>query len=102
MKNLFLTALFCAFFSSINAVAAMTPQHDPEVKIIISPRRIWLVADEMPVKSLQVQVFDLAGKVVLEQHYSSKTADWSLDLQALPAGRYSVVAGVQEAIRFCK
>ncbi|MCY7329743.1 MAG: T9SS type A sorting domain-containing protein, partial [Saprospiraceae bacterium] len=62
----------------------------------------WIVADEMPVKSLIVQVFDLQGKVVMEQKFSSKTADWSLDLQALPAGRYSVVAGTQEPIRFRK
>ncbi len=100
MKKSFLIALFCVSFLQINAAAAS--QHDPEVKVIISPRRIWLVADEMPVKNLTVQVFDLQGKVVLEQRFSSKTADWSLDLQSLPVGRYSVVAGAQEPIRFRK
>lgn len=81
---------------------AAAPQHDPEVKVIVTPRRIWLVADEIPVHSLQVRVFDATGKVVLERKFSSKTADWSLDLAALPTGRYSVVAGAQEPIRFHK
>ncbi len=101
MKKSFLITLFCTLFLQMNTVAA-TLQHEPEVKVIVSPRRIWLVADEMPVKSLIVQVFNLDGKVVLEQHFSSKTADWSLDLQSLPTGRYLVVAGTQEAIRFRK
>lgn len=102
MKNCFLIALFCALFLQMNTAAATTPSNDPEVKVIVSPRRIWLVTDEMPVKKLTVQVLDTAGKVVMEQHFSSKTADWSLDLQALPAGRYTVVAGAQEPIRFRK
>ena len=102
MQKSFLIALFCALFLQMNTAAAATPSNDPEVKLIVSPRRIWIVADEMPVKSLIVQVFDLQGKVVMEQKFSSKTADWSLDLQALPAGRYSVVAGTQEPIRFRK
>jgi len=102
MQKSFLIALFCALFLQMNTAAATTPSNDPEVKLIVSPRRIWIVADEMPVKSLIVQVFDLQGKVVMEQKFSSKTADWSLDLQALPAGRYSVVAGTQEPIRFRK
>ncbi len=101
MKKSFLIALFCALFLQIN-FAATVPQHEPEVKVIVTPRRIWLVADETPVKSLTVQVLNLEGKVVLEQHFSSKTADWSLDLQALPTGRYSVVAGTQDPIRFRK
>ncbi len=102
MKKSFLIALFCALFLQMNAASAATPSNDPEVKVIVSPRRIWIVADEMPVKNLTVQVFDLQGKVVMEQKFSSKTADWSLDLQTLPAGRYSVVAGAQEPIRFRK
>lgn len=102
MKKSFLIALFCALFLQMNTAAAAAIQHDPEVKVIVSVRRIWLVADEMPVKSLHVQVLNIDGKVVLEQHFSSKTADWSLDLQSLPTGRYSVVAGTQEPIRFRK
>lgn len=102
MKKSFCFVLFCALFLQIMPATAAAPQHDPEVKVIVTPRRIWLVADEIPVHSLQVRVFDATGKVVLERKFSSKTADWSLDLAALPTGRYSVVAGTQEPIRFHK
>ncbi len=102
MKKSFFITLFCALFLQMTTATAAPAQNDPEVKVIVSPRRIWIVTDEMPVKSLTVQVLDTAGKVVMEQKFSSKTADWSLDLQTLPAGRYSVVAGAQEPIRFRK
>ncbi|MEO6038034.1 MAG: hypothetical protein ABIQ93_06435 [Saprospiraceae bacterium] len=100
MKKSIFFALFCALFLQISAASAAVPSNCPEVKIVVSARRIWLVTDEIPVKSLTVQVFNAAGKVVLEQKFSSKTADWSLDLEKLPAGAYSVVAGTQAPVLF--
>ncbi len=102
MKNSILVALICALFLQIAPATAATVTQFPEVKVVVSARRIWLVADEMPVKNLQVQVFNVAGKVVLDKKFSSKTADWSLDLTALPAGEYTVVAGKQAPVHFRK
>ncbi len=101
-KNLF-AALFCAFtFFLSQPVIAGRPGCDPIVKAIFSAKRIWLVTDEMPVKKLTVQVYDLAGKVVLEQHFSSKTANWSLDVEALPNGQYTLQVGTDAPINFKK
>ncbi len=102
MKFSCIVALFCALFSTIAPATVTAATHLPEVKVIVSARRIWLVADEMPVKNLTVQVFNAAGKLVLDQKFSSKTADWSLDVTNLPAGAYTIVAGKQAPVLFKK
>lgn len=103
MKKNLIAALYCAFAIFLSQpVFAGRPGCDPTVKAIFSAKRIWLVTDEMPVKKLTVQVFDANGKVVLEQHFSSKTANWSLDVETLPAGRYSLQVGTDAPINFKK
>jgi len=102
MKKSLFAAFYCALFLQIMPATAAVFSQQPEVKVIVSPRRIWLVADEMPVKNLQVQIFNAAGKIMVDQKFSSKTADWSLDVTALPAGSYTVVAGSQAPVHFRK
>ena len=93
-------ALICFFFNMLQPVAAATQTSDPEVKVVVSAKRIWLVADEMSVKSLNVQVLDQKGKVVLEKIFSSKMTDWSLQIEHLPKGNYTVQVGGQKATGF--
>ena len=103
MKNSSIVVLFCALFLALSPSTVLAAAaHFPEVKIIVSARRIWLIADEMPVKNLPVKIFNAAGKVVVDKQFSSKTADWSLDLTVLPAGEYTVVAGTQSPVHFRK
>lgn len=82
------------------SAATTTLGGDPEVKVIVSQKRIWLVADEISVKNLTVQVLDERGKVVLEKQLSSKSADWSLRIEALPEGKYSVKVGSKKMADF--
>ncbi len=98
--RIFATALICFFFNLLQPVSASNIQADPEVKVIVSAKRIWLVADEMAVKSLMVQVRDQKGNVVLEQNFSSKITDWSLSIDQLPKGCYTVQVGGQKATSF--
>lgn len=59
-------------------------------RVVVSTKKIWIVADERPVKHLLVEVIDVKGRVVLSKDLSSKVADWSLSVKELPAGKYSV------------
>jgi hypothetical protein len=86
-------------FSTANAATISDPN---DVKIVISAKKIWVVADEMPVKCLCVKVKNSADKVVLEKCLNSKTADWSLSLESLPKGEYSVQVGKDKSIKFNK
>lgn len=98
--RIFATALICFFFHLAQPVSAATPSSDPEVKVVVSAKRIWLVADEMSVKNLNVQVLDHNGKVVMEKTFSSKMTDWSLQIEQLPKGCYKVQVGAQQATCF--
>lgn len=98
--RIFATALICFFFRLLPAASASHLPVDPAVKVVVSAKRIWLVADEMAVKNLTVQVMDQKGKVVLEKNFSSKIADWSLSIDQLPEGSYSIQVGAQKAICF--
>lgn len=102
MKSLFsfLLCLMLAFAPA--ALSAINPPTASEVEVIITPQRILLVADELPVKSLGVQIFDATSRVVMTQQFSSKTADWSLDVSALPVGSYTVQVGDQAPVPFIK
>ena len=98
--RIFATALICFFFNLLQPVSAATASSDPEVKVVVSAKRIWLVADEMSVKNLNVQVIDQKGKVVMEKTFSSKMTDWSLYIEQLPQGCYTVQVGNQKATCF--
>lgn len=101
--KLLLVALFSLFLglSQTFATANTTISHnDPDVKVVVSQKRIWLVADEISVKCLSVQVLDEKGKVVMEKYFSSKMTDWSLRIETLPEGKYSVVVGNKKMTEF--
>lgn len=98
--RIFATALICFFFNMLQPVSAAVPANDPEVKVIVSAKRIWLVTDEISVKSLTVQVIDQHGKVVLEKNFSSKMTDWSLQIEQLPKGCYNVQVDGRNATCF--
>ena len=83
------------------AASGQTIYHnDPDVKVVVSQKRIWLVTDEISVKSLTVQVLNAQGKVVMEKHLSSKMTDWSLRIESLPEGKYSVLVGDKKVTDF--
>ncbi|MBC7777189.1 MAG: hypothetical protein H7246_17285 [Phycisphaerae bacterium] len=67
---------------------------DPvDIKVVVSQKRIWLVADEMPMKCLKTQIKNAEGKIVLEKCFSSKCAEWFLNIEALPKGEYTLYLG---------
>lgn len=98
--RIFAFALICFFFNALQPVSAAVPDNDPAVKVVVSAKRIWLVTDEISVKNMTVQVLDKNGKVVLEKSFSSKMTDWSLQIEQLPRGCYSVMIDGQNATCF--
>ncbi len=101
--KLLLVGIFSLFLSLYQTTAApnsTTWGNDPDVKVVVSPKRIWLVTDEISVKSLTVQVLDEQGKVVMEKQFSSKMGDWSFRIDALPQGKYSVMVGTKKMTDF--
>ncbi|HOY05576.1 MAG TPA: hypothetical protein PLO67_09240 [Saprospiraceae bacterium] len=96
----FAAALICFFFNMLQPVSAATPVSDPAVKVVVSAKRIWLVTDEISVKNMSVQVIDQKGKIVLEKNFSSKMTDWSLYIEQLPKGCYTVQIDGQKATCF--
>lgn len=78
-------------------------QVDPfDIKVVVSPKRIWLVADEMPMKCLKTIIKDTEGKVVLEKCFSSKCAEWFLNIESLPKGEYTLYLGTDRIEKFKK
>lgn len=76
---------------------------DPiDIKIVVAQKRIWLVADEMPMKCLKTQIKNAKGEVVLEKCFSSKCADWYLDIERLPKGDYTLHLGANRIEKFTK
>lgn len=76
---------------------------DPsDLKVVVSQKRIWLIADEMPVKCLKTQIKDASGKVVLEKCFSSKCAEWFLNIESLPKGEYTLYLGTERIEKFKK
>ncbi len=98
--RIFVFALICFFFNTLQPVSAAVPTNDPKVKVVVSAKRIWLVTDEISVKNMTVQVLDRNGKVVLEKSFSSKVTDWSLQIEQLPKGSYSVQIDGRPATSF--
>jgi hypothetical protein len=100
--KLFLVALLGLLFSLPQNLSASPSSFfgGSEVKVVVGAKRIWLVADEMSVKSLTVQVLNETGKIVMEKQFSSKNADWSLRIESLPEGNYSVMVGDKKMTDF--
>ena len=103
--KLFLVAVFSVFLSLAQSFASANTNisgNDPDVKVVISQKRIWLVTDEISVKSLTVRVLNAKGKVVMEKQFSSKVTDWSLRIESLPEGRYTVEVGEKKIADFSR
>lgn len=76
---------------------------DPiDIKVVVAQKRIWLVADEMPMKCLKTQIKNVKGEVVLEKCFSSKCADWFLNIESLPKGEYTLHLGASRVEKFKK
>jgi hypothetical protein len=107
MKTKTLFAILLGFALSLfhETATAASPAAfggDPDVKVVVSQKRIWLVADEISVKNLTVQVKNEQGRIVLEKQFSSKMADWSLNIESLPKGKYSVTVGKTAKTQFTR
>lgn len=102
MKNI----LFALFLSSLSAsILAATPPYptcDPDLKVVVTPKKVWFVHDETPMKYLTAQIQDATGKVLLEKNFNLKDGDWSVDIAALPEGKYRVAVGGKVVKRFEK
>lgn len=98
--KLFAVLIFSLLASAFQTVAAANGSDPNEVKIVISAKKIWFVADEMPVKSLHIKVTNNEGKVVLEKCLTSKSADWSLNVESLPKGDYTILVGKDRTVKF--
>lgn len=64
-----------------------------DIRVVVSQKRIWFIADEMPMKCLKTQVKNAEGKAVIEKCFTSKCADWFLNIEALPKGDYTLHLG---------
>lgn len=104
--KLFALLSFALFFSQLQAANAARPANIStaavscekggdvgDIKIVVSQKRIWLIADEMPMKCLKTQIKDAQGNVVLEKCFTSKCNDWFLNIEALPKGEYTFHLG---------
>ncbi|MFN0036104.1 MAG: DUF3244 domain-containing protein [Saprospiraceae bacterium] len=97
------TTTATAYFVPAFAEATAGKGGDPtDLKVVVSQKRIWLVADETPMKCLKTQVKNAQGKVVLEKCFTSKTADWYLNIEALPKGEYTLHLGSERVEKFKK
>ncbi len=122
MKSKIFAALFFAFtLNQIHTNASIVPNPDlrasdtaicashsskggdpTDLKVVISQKRIWFVADEMPMKCLKTKITNAAGKIVQEKCFSSKTAEWFLNIEALPKGDYTLHLGQNRVEKFKK
>ena len=88
--------------SSMQAGKESCDNNPADIKIVFSQKRIWLLADEMPMKCLNTQIKDEAGAIVFEKCFTSKCADWSLNIEALPKGEYTLYLGNDRVEKFKK
>lgn len=101
MKTKIFVTLLISLMTGVSQIAMAANGGEPsDVKIVVSEKKIWFIADEMPVKCLCIKVKDNAGKVVLEKCLNSKTADWSLSVESLPKGEYTLVVGKDRTLKF--
>ena len=92
-----LLSLFTGVFQTLSAANDSNPT---DVKIVVSAKKIWFIADEMPIKCLCVKVTNNENKVVLEKCLSSKISDWSLNVEALEKGEYTLHVGKDRTLKF--
>lgn len=79
----------CATETSVQSLSS-----DPmDYKIVVSQKRIYFLTDEMPLKCLKVKVVNADKKSVLEHCFSSKSAEWFLNIESLPKGDYTLHIG---------
>ncbi|MBL7806564.1 MAG: hypothetical protein JNN28_02050 [Saprospiraceae bacterium] len=87
--------------SSETTELAMNAGGDPlDIKVVFSQKRIYLVADEMPMKCLKIKVCNAAGEAVIEKCFSSKCAEWFLNIETLPKGEYTLFIGEKRTEKF--
>jgi len=102
------TNLCSAPYMSLNAYqASLESSQDAgsrptDIKVVFSQKRIWLLADEMPMKCLNAQIKNEAGEIVFKKCFTSKCADWSLNIEALPKGGYTLCLGNDRVEKFKK
>jgi hypothetical protein len=96
MKTKLFALFFLSLFVCFQSNAAVPNGDGQDVRYVVSSKRIWFVADEMPVKCMCVKIKDSSDKVVLEKCLNSKTADWSLNVESLPQGEYSIFIGKEK------
>lgn len=106
MKKHFLTALLTLILglgaAQDMSAAPVSPEENPAVKLVVTPKRIWVLADEIPAFNLSIQVKNEAGALVLEKLLNAKTADWSVCVEGLSAGNYTVYVGGVPMTKFTK
>lgn len=101
MKNILLLALFTALSAQTLIAAPLPcPSCGNDLKVVVTPKKVWFVHDETPLQFLNVQVQDAAGKVLIEKAFDRKNGDWSVDIAALPQGKYRVAVGGEVVKRF--
>ena len=101
MKTKLFAVLLISLISSAFQTAAAENGTDPsDVKIVISEKKIWFIADEMPVKCLCIKVKNSEGEIVLEKCLNSKMVDWSLNVESLPKGEYTLMVGKDRTLKF--
>lgn len=101
--KLFAVLLFAFTLNQVPVYANLPALTDPtDIKVVVSQKRIWLVADEMPMKCLKAQVKNVDGKIVLEKCFTSKCAEWSLNIETLPKGEYTLHLGADHVEKFKK
>ena len=103
MKTKFFATLALILMTSVTATVFASPvQGNDDIKVVISEKKIWFIADEMPVKCLCIKVKNAAGEIVLEKCLNSKIADWSMNVEYLPKGDYLVEVGKDKTVKFKK
>lgn len=100
MKTKFFVGLMFFLFAAFSSAYAVPPNGLDDVKLVVSSKKIWVIAGETPVENLCIKVRNAEGKVVLEKTLSSKTTDWWLNVEELPKGDYTVDAGKGEKVKF--
>jgi hypothetical protein len=87
--------------AAATTVATYQMERDPlDLRVVFSQKRIYLVADEMPLKCLKIKVCNAVGEAVIEKCFSSKCAEWFLNIESLPKGDYTLYIGDQRMEKF--
>lgn len=73
--------------------SAAPATEDPYVEVVVTPEKVWLMPDELPVHTLPVRVLDEKGTLVMKKNFTAETKDWSLDVAELPSGKYRILIG---------